>query len=209
MINLFPAYYLRPTRTAGSNEGNDAGSENEDADADDSEDADDTDDVTNDNNGHDDADAPNVYLEKSQDMRKAFLREFSGDEVADMWQVHNFMVFTSGRVRNAAGPALSEGRSIQLYMSHGRLTPSRIPPVERSLRHSEAPSSPSVARRAKHAADRTDQVELQPCRRQLAGVFGPFTREKLRRVQGGRHRLGSSSGQRSDPGRHGRRFRGV
>jgi len=85
MNDLFPSHYLRKAR--------------ESADEDD-EDEDDTDgDGGGDND--DDIDAPDVYLEKSQAPRRKFFREFSDDEVAEMWQVHNFMTFVSVRVQYA------------------------------------------------------------------------------------------------------------
>ena len=124
MINLFPAYYLRPTQTAAarSDEGSNVGGENEGADAGDNADDDngnDDDDTDDNTSGYHDAEAPNVYIEKSQDMRKVFLSEFSDDEVAEMWQVHSFMVFTSGCTWNAAqSPVVSDSESNRLVL-HG------------------------------------------------------------------------------------------
>jgi hypothetical protein len=73
------------------------------------EDADDTDndtdhdagDDTDDSSDNDDAEAPDVYLAKSYDLRKEFLSEFSADEVVEIWQIHNFMVFVSIRIQNS------------------------------------------------------------------------------------------------------------
>jgi hypothetical protein len=96
MINLFPPCYLRPSRIA-SDEGSDTDDEDDD-DTDDDNDDDDDDDNDDDNNA--DADSPNAYLGKSQGLRKEFLSEFSDDEVAEMWQVHNFMMFVSRCARN-------------------------------------------------------------------------------------------------------------
>lgn len=77
----------------------DEGSDTEDDDDDDTND--DSNDDDNDGVGGPDADAPNVYQAKSQGLRKKFLSEFSDDEVAEMWQVHNFMTFVSLCTRNA------------------------------------------------------------------------------------------------------------
>lgn len=87
MINLFPACYLLPKKTAGENADDDDDDANGDTD-------DDTDDGDDDGGGAD-TDALNVYLTKSEGMRKEFLSEFSDDEVAEMWQIHNFMTFAS------------------------------------------------------------------------------------------------------------------
>ena len=125
MINLFPAHYLRPPRTAWSDEesdasddGNDADEEGEgtsgDRDDDYTNDTDSTADDTDDDDNYAGTEPPGAYIESSQGMRKAFLREFSDDEVAEMWQVHNFMIFASGCAWNAAtqGPGISSRGSI-------------------------------------------------------------------------------------------------
>jgi len=116
MINLFPAHYLQPPRIAGSDGGSDASDDENDTDDESEEASDDRfDDYTDDADGsYAGADPPGVYLEKSQGMRNAFLREFSDDEVAEMWQVHNFMIFASGCARNAAtqGPRTTARGSV-------------------------------------------------------------------------------------------------
>jgi hypothetical protein len=70
----------------------------------------DTDDDTGNDNDTDDGDddgdgadmtGPITYLAKSHELRKELLSEFSCDEVLEMWQVHNFMVFASIRARCA------------------------------------------------------------------------------------------------------------
>jgi len=87
----------------------DAGDEGSDTDDED----DDTDYDTDDDTDDDDTDAPATYLEKSQDTRKEFLREFSDDEVAEMWQIHNFMMFASCYACNSArSPAVPDRGSI-------------------------------------------------------------------------------------------------
>jgi len=138
MINLFPAHYLRPSRTAGSDEGSDASDEGNDADDEDDEVGDDSDDDdTDDSDGTDDDDdtdddsnyagtePPGAYIEKSQDMRNAFLREFPDDDVAEMWQIHNFMIFASACTRNAAtqSPEVSSRRSINLCHTPWMINP--------------------------------------------------------------------------------------
>jgi hypothetical protein len=110
-MNLFPAGYVRPTRTTGKTE-DDEGNESDDSDEDDTDDDNTDDDGTNDDDGSVNPDAPGVYIGKSQDLRKRFLSEFSDDEVADMWQVHNFMVFASSCARNATpDPTMHDRRS--------------------------------------------------------------------------------------------------
>lgn len=88
MINLSPPCYLQSTRITRRNV-DDGGSDT----ADDHDDVDDHDGA--------DLDLPDVYIEKSRGLRKEFLREFSDDDVAEMCQVHNFMMFASWRARNA------------------------------------------------------------------------------------------------------------
>ena len=102
MINLFPAHYLRPARAAGENaDGKGGDTDDEDDDDTDDDDADDSDDDNTDDGGDDaDTDAPNAYIEKSWGLRKKFLREFSVGEVAEMWQVHNFMTFAFWYAQN-------------------------------------------------------------------------------------------------------------
>jgi len=48
-----------------------------------------------------DTDAPNVYHTKVRGLRKRFLSEFFDDEVAEMLQIHNFMMFVISCARNA------------------------------------------------------------------------------------------------------------
>ena len=105
MNELLPGCYLRK-----------AGESVDYQDEDDTDDSDDGDD--NDNDG--DMDAPNLYLEKSQGLRRKFFREFSDDEVAEMWQVHNFMTFVSIRTQCAMGgvPVISISASLTLFMLH-------------------------------------------------------------------------------------------
>ena len=119
MINLFPARYLRPAQIAGGKAGDEESNTNnrdddyaDDEDDDDTDDDGDDDDTDDDTDTDDDADTdgPNVYIEKSWGPRKKFLREFSVDEVAEMWQVHNFMVFASWCAINATPD----------YMMHNR-----------------------------------------------------------------------------------------
>ena len=116
MINLFPAHYLRPL---GSDEGSDTSDQRDDTDDEDGEAGDDhDDDYTDDTDGtdddsDDDSESLGTYPGKVQDMRNAFLREFSDDEVAEMCQVHKFMIFASDCVRGAAtrSPGIS-GRGL-------------------------------------------------------------------------------------------------
>jgi len=107
MISLFPARYLPPPQTSGSDEESDASDEGDDADDENDEAGDDTDGTDDDteDDTEDDTGPLAAYLEKSRDMRNAFLGEFSDDEVAEMWQIHNFMDFASGCARNAAAPS--------------------------------------------------------------------------------------------------------
>jgi len=88
MISLFPARYLRPAQPIGESADDEGGGADEE-----------------DGNGTDDdgagEDTPDLYLQKSQHLRKVFLLEFSDDEVAEMWQVHNFMAFASCYIRSA------------------------------------------------------------------------------------------------------------
>ena len=102
MINLFPARYLQPVRTTRKNpDGGGSGTEEEEGS--------DTDD------GGADEDSPDLYLRKSQHLRNAFLCEFSDDEVAEMWQVHNFMTFVSCYVRCAIpDPTIHQRESFTL-----------------------------------------------------------------------------------------------
>jgi len=111
--SLFPPFYLRPTRTGenadngggeGDGDGDDEESDTEDDDDDsDMEDDDDDSDTEDDEDGDDAADA---YHAKAQGLRKVFLSEFSDDEVAEMWQVFNFMGFASSCARNATQNSL-------------------------------------------------------------------------------------------------------
>ena len=105
MVYLFPACYLRPTQTA---------QENADGEGSDIEDDHETDDGYTDN---DDMEAPDVYHTKSQGLRKRFLSEFSDDEVAEMWQIHNFMMFASLCARNATPNSPIHDR-VSLYSLH-------------------------------------------------------------------------------------------
>jgi len=91
LICLFPPYYLLPRRTAGGNANNE-GDDTEDSD-------DDTYDDTDDDNSE--TDAPNVHHTNVRGLRKEFLSEFSDEEVAEMMQINNFMVFASHCARNA------------------------------------------------------------------------------------------------------------
>jgi len=88
LICLFPSYYLLPRRTAGGNANNEE------------DDTEDSDDDTNDDGAE--TDAPNVYHAKVRDLRKGFLSGFSDEEVAEMMQIDNFMVFASHCARNAS-----------------------------------------------------------------------------------------------------------
>ena len=109
-MDLFPACYVRPTRTAGKTE--DEGNDSDDSDEDDTDDDNTDDDDANYDDDNVNPDAPGVYIGKSQDLRKKFLSEFSDDDVADMWQIHNFMVFASSCARNATpDPAILDRRS--------------------------------------------------------------------------------------------------
>lgn len=118
MTSLFPPCYLQPAPTAGEIAG-DEGSDTEDENDDDTDDdTDDGDDHGNNNDSDgDDAgtDTPDAYIGKSHDMRRKFLCEFSDDEVAEMWQVHNFMLFASGSAwRAIPSPAMYECESLTL-----------------------------------------------------------------------------------------------
>lgn len=136
MINLFPIRYLRSAAPAGENTDNEGGGTDGDDDrTTDSEDEDDSDDngndtVNNDNDGGDaDTDAPNVFLEKSQGLRTEFLREFSDDEVAEMWQIHNFMTYASCYARSAIpDPAIRHRGSFASIYHELYLMDAQIPP---------------------------------------------------------------------------------
>ena len=112
LLYLFPACYLRPTRIAkgdGGAEGSDTDYDDSDADDDTDGDTDndtdnDTDDDMDDDNdgvGSPDIDLPGIYHAKARGLRKEFLSEFSDEEVAEMWQVNNFMTFVFCCARNA------------------------------------------------------------------------------------------------------------
>jgi len=53
-----------------------------------------------------DTDAPNVYHTKVRGLRKRFLSEFSDDEVAEMLQIHNFVMLVISCARNALPQSL-------------------------------------------------------------------------------------------------------
>ena len=99
--DLLLPFYKPSARVAG---GIDGGETEDDGDVgDDTEN--DTEDDTDDDSDNDDGNASDVYLAKSNDLRKGFLSEFSDDEVAEMWHVSNFMQFVSVRIlRNLATP---------------------------------------------------------------------------------------------------------
>ena len=101
LLYLFPACYLWPTRIAkgdGDDEGSDTGYDDSDAD----DDTDDDTDGDNDGVGSPDIDLPGIYHAKAQGLRKEFLSKFSDEEVAEMWQVDNFMRFVFSCAGNAA-----------------------------------------------------------------------------------------------------------
>ena len=87
LICLFPSHYLLPRRTAWVDVNNEG------------DDTEDSDDDTDDDGAE--TDAPNVYHTKVQGLRKGFLSGFSDEEVAEMMQIDNFMVFASHWARNA------------------------------------------------------------------------------------------------------------
>lgn len=155
-INLFPAFYLRKTKTVGEN-ADDEWSDTEDYDDtnDDIDDGTDGDTYDDDNHNGNDDDPP-VYIIKSQDMRRGFFSEFSDDEVAEMWQVHNFMKFVSLCTRNAIPePSIHEcGLLNSIYLVlHPVITfklrqPSYCGTVPPPLRKSHEPSGPSVNRKS-------------------------------------------------------------
>jgi hypothetical protein len=65
-----------------------------------------------------------VYIAESNDLRKGFLSEFSDDEVVEMWQVHNFMVFVSVCIRNATSDPIMGDRGLRnLYYMRWVLNP--------------------------------------------------------------------------------------
>lgn len=217
LIYLFPARYLRPTRTAGGN-ADDEGSDTED-DVDDDDDDDDTDDDTgdddddddNDNDGIDgaDTDDPNVYHAKVQGLRKEFLSEFSDEEVAEMWQIDNFMMFVSSCARNVLlyPPPLPPIHDCVLLRSiHSirctYLNFASYPIMERSCHHCESPPDPSVFQQAEPSFE-SRQLGLQLSRRELARDSRLSTREKLRYLQGGHEHLGPRRRRECNPGRQG------
>ena len=112
MNELFPGCYLRKTR-----ETSDGGDEDDTDDDDDNNDNDDNDNYNDNDDTDGDTDAPNVYFEKSQGLRRKFFREFSDDEVAEIYQVHNFMMFVSSRVRCATAglPWMHTRASLTLF----------------------------------------------------------------------------------------------
>ena len=125
--DLFPSFYLRKVRER----------------ADDEDEGDTGDD--------DDPIPPTVYLEKSQGLRRRFFREFSDDEVAEMWQVHGFMTFLSVRAQYALPGALFDRALLTLFMLHPWILNLRqisyhgvvpLPP-----RNSYGPSGLSMSRR--------------------------------------------------------------
>ena len=110
MINLFPARYLRPARTNGENPDGGGSSVDKEDDG---------------NTGDDgtDEDTPDLYIRKSQYLRKGFLHEFSEDEVAEMWQTHNFNAFASCYIRCAIpDPTIHQRGSFTLIYLIPRLT---------------------------------------------------------------------------------------
>ncbi|KAF9786111.1 hypothetical protein BJ322DRAFT_1058049 [Thelephora terrestris] len=159
-VNLVTPCYLRSKEEARDTEGNE-GFANADGgiDSDTDDDAyDDTDDGTDydtegdteddtegdtddetegdtDNDDGADVNAQDVYIAESNDLRKGYLSEFSDDEVVEMWQVHNFMVFVSICIRNATSdPTMGD----PLLLWHG---PSAAAGVLRTLRTSDKPKA--------------------------------------------------------------------
>jgi len=155
LIYLFPARYLRPTRTAGENAG-DEGSDTGD---------DDDNDVI-DGAGTDD---PAVYHAKVQGLRKEFLSEFSDEEVAEMWQINNFMIFVSSCAQNAL-PHPPPHRQINdcvlphfiHFITCTYLNFPSWPIVERSHYRCGGPPDPPVLRRAEPSFERPRKLGLHP-----------------------------------------------
>ena len=146
MQYLFPVCYLRPTRTARGNADEDE-SDPEDEDEGDTEDDDEDEDDTGDDNGGAAPDPPDVYHTKVQHLRKKFLSEFSDEEVAEMWQVSNFVTFASNCARIALQTSLvNDGVLFHFIMrTHSNFT--SHPMVERSCPyHGSSPKSPVLQR---------------------------------------------------------------
>lgn len=115
---MFPPCYLRSTRVArgiveGETEDNGDANEDTDNDIDTEEDTEDDSDSDR-GDGDGDGDAPDVYLAKSHDLRKGFLSELSDDEVVEMWQIYNFMVFASVRIQYATSDPRTYDRRLRI-----------------------------------------------------------------------------------------------
>ena len=170
LIYLFPAHYLRPTRTARGNAG-DEGSDTGDDDNTDVGTDDDTDNSDDDNDGIDGAgtDDPTVYHAKVQGLRKEFLYEFPDEEVAEMWQINNFMIFVSSCVQNALPhppPHRQINDCVLLHFIHlitcTCLNFPSWPIVERSCHRCGSPPDPPVLQRAEPSFERPRELGLHP-----------------------------------------------
>ena len=211
MIYIFPPNYLLPTQTAGGNADNEGSDTEEDDDDDDDTDADtddDDDDNSNNNNGIGGAeiDAPDVYHAKVQGLRKEFLSEFSNEEVAEIWQANNFMLFASNCARNTfLDPRINDGALLRFvqFITCTYLNLTSRPIVERSSRRCGSLPEPPDLQRAKPFVERSMQLGSRPFRRRLARYCGLLSRERLHRPLVTHGYVGPCHKPESDPGRQG------
>lgn len=165
MQYLFPVCYLRPARTARGNADED-GSDRADDDEgeDDTEDGDedeDEDDTGNDNDGAA-TDPPDVYHTKAQQLRKKFLSEFSDEEVAEVWQVSNFVTFASNCARIALQTSLVNDGVLFHFTMRTHLNFASHPMVERSCPYRESSPNSPVLQRTEPPSRGFEQLGLQP-----------------------------------------------
>lgn len=139
---------------------------NADEDGSNTEDDDDDEDENDigDDSDHDGAatDPPNVYYTKVQHLRKKFLSEFSDQEVAEMWQVSNFMTSASNCARTALqAPPMNDGELFHFVM-RTRLTLASHPVVGRSCPRCGCSSNPPILRRTDPPSRGFERLGLQP-----------------------------------------------
>ena len=156
MQYLFPVCYFRPGRTAGGNADED-GSDTEDDDGDENEND------TGDDSDNDGAvtDPPDVYHTKAQHLRKDFLSEFPDGEVAEMWQVNNFMAFASNCARTALQTSPMNDGVLFHFIMRTQLNFSSHPMVERSCPCCGGSSNPPVLQRTDPPSRGFERLGLQ------------------------------------------------
>ena len=202
LIYLFPPNYLLPRRTAGGDTNNEG---------DDTEDSDDDTDTDTDGGADDDGadgadtDAPNVYYTKVRGLREGFLSEFSDEEVAEMLQINNFMMFVSHCAQSAL-PLSPPTDCVLLRFIHFTCTYLNF--ASRTIlgwshhRCGNPPNSP-VLRRAEPSFGGSRQLGLQPSRRRLARDYRLPGGEKLRHLQGEHEHLQPHRRRGCDPRQQG------